>query len=460
VAAGGEGADDFVREDEPACRVVWNHTGDDAVGMTRTELMRRTAAVAVPALFGASSFRIPFAEGAEQPSGIFLDAAELAQVRRNVFDLKLPFARRAWANTAAKADTWLGYRPSPTRSDADVSDWREAIYLPGLYDGIAAVNLAAAYAVGRRDDHGRRAKEICLAWARTYRPAPPLHKIGHMVAEPVGPVIKLCMAYDLAHAAFSAAERAEFTSWAAQFVERGRINADYARDKPWVPEVTYGAETISPPPYGNGATWQRAMAVVAAAVVGGRTRQATLAWNLQHTTAKGLDYGWDNLLEGLMIDGAGGQVMEDRYRSSVEYGHFSWMPMVIIANVARRVGFRVDLFEYRTKQNGYTIFSPLPYYSGLVTKSSIPAALEKTTHGGSAWPATAARWRAAYEMLYRNATNPALVQALRRVVSHDGQRQRGDNYDIRIFGHGALFGRGPQGPKPGPARKPRRSGSR
>jgi hypothetical protein len=42
-----------------------------------------------------------------------------------------------------------------------------------------------------------------------------------MVAEPVGPVIKLCRAYDLAKPVFSRSERAEFASWAAQFVERG-----------------------------------------------------------------------------------------------------------------------------------------------------------------------------------------------------------------------------------------------
>ena len=39
-------------------------------------------------------------------------------------------------------------------------------------------------------------------------------------------MIKLCMAYDLAKATFSAAERAEFSAWAAQFVERGKTNAD------------------------------------------------------------------------------------------------------------------------------------------------------------------------------------------------------------------------------------------
>ncbi|MDQ3380698.1 MAG: alginate lyase family protein [Actinomycetota bacterium] len=415
--------------------------------MTRGEFARRAAVLTVPAALGASSFRIPLGVAATAPQSPFvLTASELAQVRRNIFDLKLPFTRRAWANTVAKADGWLGYEPSPTRSDADVSDWREAIYLPGLYDGVAAVTLATAYAVGRRSEHGVRAKAICLAWARTYRPAPPLHKIGHMVAEPVGPVIKLCMAYDLAKPVFTRAERAQFTSWAAQFVERGRINADYARDRPWVPDVTYGDDRANVAPYGNSATWQRAMAVFAAAVVGGSTLRQTLEWNLQHTTAGGLDYGWDNVLEGLVIDGSGGQLIEERYRSSIEYGQYSWVPLILIANVARNVRFRVDLFEYRTKRHGYTIFSPFPYYAGFLTSSSIPDSLEKTVYGGAAWPTTTARWRAVYEVLYRNASDPKLVKKLHNLVNYGGPRQRGDNYDIRIVGHAALFGRGPNGP--------------
>lgn len=423
--------------------------------MTRGELLRRTAAAAAPAMLGAPLLAAAPAAAAPVRGSLAIGAAALTQVRRNIFELKLGFATRAWANTLAKADNWLGYRPSPTRPDADISDWFNTIYRPGLHDGNAASTLAVAYAVGGREDHARRAKEICLAWARIYRPAPPRHKIGHMVAEPVGPVIKLCIAYDLAKPVFSASEQAEFVSWAAQFVERGRLNADFARDSPWVGDVTYGSDRTNPAPYGNSATWQRAMAVWAAAAVGGETLRDSLEWNFQHRTAKGLDYGWDNLLEGLVIDDTGGRVTDDPFRSSIEYGHFSWEPLVLVADVARNAGFRVDLFAYRTARHGYTVFTPASYYAGFITSESVPGSLEKTQYGGSSWPTTASRWRAAYEVLYRNASDPATVKTLRRTVNYGGPNRRADNYDIYILGHAALFGRGPQGPQPSAPAKPK-----
>jgi hypothetical protein len=267
-----------------------------------------------------------------------------------------------------------------------------------------------------------------------------------MVAEPVGPVIKLCMAYDLAKDAFSPAERSEFATWAGQFVDRARTSVDRTRDQPWVDDVLYGGDRTNPVPYGNSATWQRAMGVWAAAVVGRSALGQMLEWNFQHTTRQGLDYGWDDLLEGLVIDGSGGQVTEDRYRSSIEYGHFSWIPLVLIADVARRSGFHVDLFEYRTKRHGYTVFTPVSYYARFLRQPSIPDSLEKTQYGGAAWPATAARWRAAYEILYRNARDPATIKLLHKTVNFGGPKQRGDNYDIYILGYAALFGRGPHGP--------------
>jgi hypothetical protein len=270
-----------------------------------------------------------------------------------------------------------------------------------------------------------------------------------MVAEPVGPVIKLCMAYDLARPEFSIAERDEFSSWAAQFVQRGMTDADSARDFPWVDDVDYGGDRSNPAPYGNSATWQRAMAVWAAAAVGGTTLQETLEWNFQHKTKGGLDYGWDDLLEGLIIDGTNGRVVEDRYRSSIEYGHFSWIPLVLIADLARHAGFHVDLFRYRTKRHGYTVFTPVHYYAPFLVRPTIPDALEKTQYGGSSWPATAARWRAAYEIVYRNATDLSTMKTLRRTVNFGGPKQRGDNYDVYVLGYAALFGRGPKGPRPG-----------
>lgn len=417
--------------------------------LTRGELIQRAAAVAVPVAFGFPFGRATTTAETE-PAPLFVGKAELDQVRRNVFDLKLPFARRAWDNTVAKARGYLSYQPSPTDPDSDLSDWWHAIYAPGLHDGNAALTLAFAYSVGRDAHFARKSKEICLAWARTYRPAPSVDRIGHMVAEPVGPVIKLCMAYDLTRPQFSKAERAEFTSWAAQFVDRGIKDADSARDHPWVDDVDYGGDRSNPAPYGNSATWQRAMAVWAAAAVQGPTLQHTLEWNFRHTTKAGLDYGWDNLLEGLVIDGSGGQVTEDRYRSSIEYGHFSWIPTVLIASLARNAGFHVNLFRYRSERHGYSVFTPVSYYAPFLLRRSVPSALEKTQYGGSAWPQTAARWRAAYEVLYRNATDPETSKLLRRTVNFGGPRQRGDNYDVYVLGYAALFGRGPKGP--GPAR--------
>lgn len=420
--------------------------------LTRSGLLRVAAGASAPLLLGGT-----FARGAQAarplPGSLVISAAELAQVRANIFDLRLPFARRAWDNTVGRADNWLGYRPNPTRSDSDVSDWYNRLYKPGLEDGNAAYTLGLAYAIGRREDHARRAKEICLAWARTYRDPPSQAKIGHMVAEPVGPVIKLCMAFELTRPVFSDGERAEFRAWAAKFVRRGKENADYARDHPWVPDVTYGDDRTNPAPYGNSATWQRAMAVWASVVVGGRTLQSTLEWNFQHRTAGGNDYGWDNLIEGLVLDGTGGQVTEDRYRSSIEYGHFSWGPTILIADVARRARFRVDLFRYRTERHGYTVFTPVSYYERFLRSDTVPGSLEKTNYGSSGWSTTAARWRAVYELLYRATDDPQQVRTLRALVNWGGARRRGDNFDIYILNHAAVLGRGPKGPMPATPRK-------
>jgi hypothetical protein len=422
--------------------------------LTRSDFLRGAALLALPALVGSSLGRPRPAAAAAPYRPLAIGAERLEQVRRNVFELELPFARRAWANTLAKANQWLGYQPTPTRPDADLSDWFAALYRPGLHDGNAALTLAVAYAVGGRKEHADRAKAICLAWARTYRPVPAQHRIGHLVAEPVGPVVKLCMAYDLAKPEYSPQERKEFESWAAQFVERGKRNADLARDRPWVPDVTYGEDTTNVASYGNSATWQRAMALWAAAAVGGETLRSALWWNFRHTTSGGRDYGWDDLLEGLLLDGTGGRVAEDRYRSSIEYGHFSWIPLVLVADLARNAGFGVNLFTYRTSRNGYTLFTPVSYYAPHLVRGSVPDALERTQYGGSSWPTTAARWRAAYEVLYRNASDPAVVATLRRVLNSGGAGQRGDNYDIYVLGHAALFGRGPKGPMPPPPKRP------
>jgi hypothetical protein len=376
-----------------------------------------------------------------------LSAAELAQVRANVFDRKLGFARQAWKRTLADANNWLGYQPNPTRpEDVNPDSWQDTLSEPGRLDGAAAYTLASAYAVGGRKEHAERAKAICLAWARVYDPAPPQLQTGHLAAEPIGPVIKLCMSYELAKPEFTQSERAEFAAWAKQFVTRGMTGADSSRDFPWVEDVTYGSDRTNVAPFGNGATWQRAMAVWAAAVAGGKTLRSTLDWNLKHRTPKGHPYGWDELLEGLIIDGTGGEMSEGRYRSSIHYGHFAWAPTVLIADVARRAGHRVDLFSYRSRRHGYTVFTPFSYHAPFATRETIPPKFEQTTYGGSRWPEIAALWRAFYEILLRNANNPALAKRIQAAVNYGGPTKRGDNYNIHVLGYAALFGRGPRGP--------------
>ncbi|MEX2556598.1 MAG: alginate lyase family protein [Actinomycetota bacterium] len=431
-------------------------THTDSRRLTRADLVRTGVGAGLTVALG---LRSASALGASPRlhSSLVLTAAELARVRANVFDLKLGFARRAWKRTLADANNWLGYQPNPTRpGDVDPDNWQATLSEPGRRDGAAAYTLASAYAVGGRAAHAERAKAICLAWARTYNPAPPQARTGHFVAEPVGPVIKLCMAYELAKPEFTQSERAEFAAWTAQFVGRGINGADSSRDDPWVPDVTYGSDRTNVAPYGNGATWQRAMAVWAAAVVGGSTLRSTLDWNFRHRTPKGREYGWDELLEGLIIDGTGGEMSEGRYRSSIHYGHFAWAPIVLIADVARRAGHPIDLFAYRSRRHAYTVFTPFPYHARFATSQTIPPNLERTQYGGSRWPEIAALWRAFYELLLRNASDPKLVKRLRAAVDYGGPTQRGDNYNIHVLGYAALFGRGPKGPMPAqPRPKPK-----
>lgn len=424
---------------------------------TRRQLLVRTGTYALPLMLATRpAFAAARSETALPSGNLVANAAETAQVRANIFELRLPFAVGAWQNTLERADNWLGYQPAPPRDDVPITNWNEQLYGPGLRDGNAAYNLGLAFAIAGKDEHGGRARDICLAWARTYRRSRPQNEIGHMVAEPVGPVIKLCMAFQLALPAFDLAQRAEFRAWAAQFVAKGKRNADSTLDSPWVPDVVYGNDRTNVAAYGNSATWQRAMAVWAAAAVGGATLRSTLDWSFEHTTGGGRPYGWDELLEGLIIDGSGGQVAEDRYRNSIEYGMFSWAPLVLIADVARRAKYRVNLFTYASRRNRYTLLTPLPYYRPFLTSESISPSLEQTAYG-SDWSKTASRWRSFWEVVYRNVSEPKAVKLLRQVVNYGGPERRADNYDIYIVNNGAVLGRGPRGPMPAvpPTKRPK-----
>jgi hypothetical protein len=262
------------------------------------------------------------------------------------------------------------------------------------------------------------------------------------------------MAFDLTRAVFSPAERNEFRAWASQFAAKGMRNADSARDNPWWEDKVYGEDRTNPAAYSNSATWQRGMAVWAAAAVSRAELARVLEWNYAHRTAKGIDYGWDDVLEGLVIDGTGGEVSDGRYRQSLEYGMYAWEPLILIADVARRSRFRVDLFTYATRRNGYSILTPVPYFAPFLMSESVTKDLEKTDYGKD-WPKAASRWRAVYEVLYRNASDPSTVKLLRKVVNYGGPQRRGDNYDIYITNFGALLGRGPKGPMPAVPGKPK-----
>lgn len=382
-----------------------------------------------------------------EPGRYFLTSDEIAAVKRNIFTHRYPWAVRAWANTRQRAKTALQATPQPTDPNADLTDWNTTIYTPGEIDGNHAHNLAVAYAITGELRHGRKAGDFCLAWARRYWPLPAPSRIGHMIAESGGPVVKLCMAYDLVKPTLSDPDRQDFRRWAAAFIPRAQANVDSSRDHPWVADVDYGGDVSNPAPYGNSATWQRLMAVWASAVVGGDALRSTLQWNWQHTTSDGRDYGWNNLLEGLIIDGSGGEVVEGRYRSSIEYGHFSWCPLAYIADVAKHAGFEHDLFRYRSRPHGYSILTPVRFYARYLRSRTVPGDLERTKYGGSSWPSSASRWRAFYELLYRNsAHDPRINRLLAGVLAYGGPTQRGDNYDVYLSNYNAVVGRSPREP--------------
>ena len=225
-----------------------------------------------------------------------------------------------------------------TRSQCEGNEnpgWFCGLYLPGLNDGRAAYSLALVYAVTGDERYAAKSREYLLAWAREYNPVPPSAHSGHMVAEPVGFMLKAFFAFDLTRETFSPSEREEFKAWATQLVDKGMDQVEKARDRPWVPEA----------PWGNSATWARSLAVTAAAVVGGDTLQRTLDWNWEHTTPAGNPYGWSTLIEGVMHPT--GRMIEEDVRESVDYALYTWHPLAIIATVARVTGYEHDLWTAR-----------------------------------------------------------------------------------------------------------------
>jgi hypothetical protein len=367
----------------------------------------------------------------ESRDRFWLSADEISRMRQNVRDER--FALVAWLANQRIVRNAMESKPAPPSPDgefksgenrdcdSDDSGWFCGLYTPGLRDGRYAYSLALAYAVTGEERYADKAAEYLFGWMGVYNPAPPTSEIGHMVAEPVGFMLKAFLAYDLIREALSAREREEFRLWAAQFVERGMKQADKARDRPWVPEA----------PWGNSATWARSLAVTAAAVVGGETLQQTLDWNWEHTTEGGNHYGWLALLEGVMDPT--GRMLEEDVRDSVDYALYTWHPLAIIATVARVTGYQHDLWT-ATAPEGETMLRPLEYYAPYLTMEKDSPYDYDQDRG---LDVLASEYRATAETAHRRFPES---DTIRQIVEHGGPEQRGLNEDQHITGFNALTG--------------------
>lgn len=365
----------------------------------------------------------------------YMTAAEVAQLRVNVLKRKLPWASAAWERTRAVANEALGNEPQPAdprgnysnKGTGDCGDgddgWFDCLYQPGRVDGLRMLALAQAYAVTGQDKYGDKAREYLVRWSRDYYP--PSTEIGHAVSEPVGIALKAFMAYDLARDRLTPAERTQFRAWARTLSAMGRQRVERYMDEPWVPEA----------PYGNSATWSRALAVLGAGVVGGAYLQDTLRWNWSHTTPKGKDGGWRKLVEGA-IETPSGRMTEERVRSSVDYGLYTWHGLALIADAARRLGFKRDLFTTKTA-SGKNLLLVSSYYEPYLTKKRPSPHDEAAAHPGAYFDDTLGEYRAATEVALRN--NPT-SKVLQRIVSYGGPSTRGANYDVHITGYNGLTG--------------------
>jgi hypothetical protein len=390
------------------------------------------ALLSIPGSLRADTSPLEQAQPA-QSARFYLSAEEIEGMRSNV--LRFDWARTAWEKTKARADAALAESPQPADPLLDYGPkgpdpcedsqegWFCGLYQPGLQDGLSAHSLALAYALTGESLYGAKAKEFILAWARVYNP--PAKRVGHTIAEPVGFMLKGFLAYDLVQDLFTESERAEVRQWAAQFVPRGEALADKARDAPWVPSA----------PYGNGATWPRALAVMAAAVAGEPYLSATLAWNWEHVTPGGNDYGWSRLLEGAMD--TRGQMVEESVRKSIGYALYTWHPLALIADVARHAGFEHDLWTAATP-SGKSLSLPIDYYAPYLTEQ-LPDPYAAVTTGCCYAPydTVLSEYRAAMELAYRALPDS---HSLAEVVNFGGDQVRGQNYDQHISGWNAITG--------------------
>jgi hypothetical protein len=233
------------------------------------------------------------------------------------------------------------------------------------------------------------------------------------------------MAFDLARDRLTPTERAQFTAWAKRLSEIGRQRVDFYMDEPWIPEA----------PYGNSGTWSRALAVLGAGVVGGPYLDGILRWNWSHKTPKGRDGGWLDLVEGA-IETRSGRMTEERVRLSIDYGLYTWHGLALIADAARRVGYKRDLFTVKTA-SGKSLLLVSSYYEPYLTKKRPSPHDELAARPGIDFDRTLGEYRAASEVALRN--NPS-SKVLRRIVNYGGASMRGANYDVHITGYNGLTG--------------------
>jgi hypothetical protein len=290
-------------------------------------------------------------------------------------------------------------------------------------DGLYVLALAQAYAVTRNPQYGEKARDYLVRWSRGY--FPPSSQVGHAVAEPVGIALKAFLAYDLVRDRLSPAERAQFQNWARKLSEIGRQRVDFYMDEPWIPEA----------PYGNSATWSRALAVLGACVVGGSYMKDTLQWNWSHRTPDGKDGSWLDLVDGA-IETQSGRMTEERVRASIDYALYTWHGLALIADAARRVGYTPNLFTAKTR-TGKSLLQVSSYYEPYLTKKRPSPHDENAARPGIDFDGTLSAYRAASELALRN--NPA-SKVLRRIVNYGGASVRGRNYDPHITGYNALTG--------------------
>jgi hypothetical protein len=365
------------------------------------------------------------------PAAWLYSPTEIARMRSNV--KKNPAAKLAWQRTLAAANDAMSAVPHPADPKGDyrprgdpecptgATGWYCGLYLPGLQDGRNARALAMAYTITGNRAFALKAKEILLAWAQTYTPLPPTSMIGHVISEAGGIAVKSFQAYALVQGVFTPSERQAFTQWSAAWVDRGIEEADGARDDPWIPAA----------PWSNSATWARATAVLASAVVGGKTLRQTLDWNWSHTTPRGKDYGWKALFQGGSY--SGGKMVEEDIRQSVFYALFALQPLMLIADVAHHVGYPHDLWSYRPEP-GRGILATIAHYEPYLEgrNGSFPSYTEPTGR-------TPAQIAAANRSVLETAANDVAGSALlRRIVAYGGTEVRGTNEDPYVVAFNAI----------------------